>query len=471
MPTCVLLRTIFAGTALLLSAASAFPQETVSQMTSNGAWCWFSSSTALYDNGDIIASWVTNSGSLQVGSYQVGSGQTSVATLLSGTAPDDHNYPAFYKTSDGRLTAFFDLSDDTVDPYVRYRTTVAPGDISAWTAMASINTNTSGSWPFSTYVNPYQVPGSDPNQALLFWRGGNLNPSYSTGTYNSTTTSWTWSSAQTFISNPGQRPYVKYCEDGSHSRIGVLFTDGNPAETTNNVYFAYVAKDGSGNLAYYQPNGTKIQNLSAGPITPSQAIQTSAVFNKNASGGATDNAWVWDTAFDKTGNPVVVYTVFPDDNRALHQYWWGRWNGSAWDKHLLVADSGGSIEAGGATGSEPYYSGGITLDDADPSTVYLSCKNSLGGWDLEQWKTTDLGATWTDIDITSGSTLKNVRPIVPLNHPANTDMVLWMSGSYNDYDGNFNTAIDVWTVPEPSVLALLATGVLGLLVYAWRKRK
>ncbi|MBU4273300.1 MAG: PEP-CTERM sorting domain-containing protein [Planctomycetes bacterium] len=32
-------------------------------------------------------------------------------------------------------------------------------------------------------------------------------------------------------------------------------------------------------------------------------------------------------------------------------------------------------------------------------------------------------------------------------------------------------AVSITTIPEPSALALLATGLVGLLCYAWRKRK
>ena len=31
--------------------------------------------------------------------------------------------------------------------------------------------------------------------------------------------------------------------------------------------------------------------------------------------------------------------------------------------------------------------------------------------------------------------------------------------------------LDISSVPEPSAIALLATGLVGLLAYAWRKRR
>jgi len=38
-----------------------------------------------------------------------------------------------------------------------------------------------------------------------------------------------------------------------------------------------------------------------------------------------------------------------------------------------------------------------------------------------------------------------------------------------DFTGNFS--IEAYTVPEPGTLVLLVTAGLGLLVYAWRRRR
>jgi hypothetical protein len=53
------------------------------------------------------------------------------------------------------------------------------------------------------------------------------------------------------------------------------------------------------------------------------------------------------------------------------------------------------------------------------------------------------------------------------------------TGNYLDFvvdetmsSGNgFAMRLDVWKVPEPSTLVLLASGLIGLVCYAWRKRK
>jgi autotransporter-associated beta strand protein len=77
------------------------------------------------------------------------------------------------------------------------------------------------------------------------------------------------------------------------------------------------------------------------------------------------------------------------------------------------------------------------------------------------------------------------------NPPSGTDVVTWDMADFN-YDGEVDGAdVDIWKlmvgsslalppggmglsasiVPEPGTLILLATGLLGLLCYAWRKRK
>jgi ABC-type amino acid transport substrate-binding protein len=77
------------------------------------------------------------------------------------------------------------------------------------------------------------------------------------------------------------------------------------------------------------------------------------------------------------------------------------------------------------------------------------------------------------------------------SNPPNTDVVTWALADFN-YDGEVDGAdVDIWKlmvgsslapppggmglsasiVPEPGTLALLVTGLLGLLCYAWRRRR
>jgi hypothetical protein len=434
----------------------------ITQLASDGTWSWFSDPRALVDNGTLYTGWVTTKGDVRIGSYQLTTGAESDLALAPLFEPDDHDNPALLKTVDGRITAFY-ARHSVSGTYTQYRTTINPGDISTWSKQTSVGTNTGGGHG-ATYANPFLIPGQE-NKAYLFWRGGNFNPTYSTGTYNPSFGTWSWTKATTLIANSYQRPYVKY-ESNGVDRVGFVFTDGHPDKTKNNVYYASVGTDSAGQPAYFRADGTKIKNLSAGPLRPAEAQK---VFNKLAGGGRADNAWVWDCAFDDDGRPVVAYSVFVDNNVKQHAYHWARWNGSTWEDHTLVANAGGSIAAPKA--NQPYYSGGIALDHENPGIAYLS--RQIGSrWELEQWKSADDGATWSTLPITTASSANNIRPVVPRDRPDDTEMVLWLSGTYYDYANpkaklykrrtasalNYNTTVQLWVNPvsPPPVAALRA---------------
>lgn len=136
---------------------------------------------------------------------------------------------------------------------------------------------------------------------------------------------------------------------------------------------------------------------------------------------------------------------------------------------ILVSNAGGSIT--GSTTSEPYYSGGIVIDHSNPNLVYL-CRQTSGRWHLEQWKTGDGGNTWSTLTIAAGTgaTDENIRPCVPLNRPADTEMVLWLNGTYDYWDFSrgigYNTAVKLWTNPV-SAPTLQFVPTITSLVLSW----
>ena len=46
-----------------------------------------------------------------------------------------------------------------------------------------------------------------------------------------------------------------------------------------------------------------------------------------------------------------------------------------------------------------------------------------------------------------------------------------LEGGTGDLFGYWNSSTPLPTIPEPGTLGLLTTGLLGLLYYAWRRRK
>ena len=149
-----------------------------------------------------------------------------------------------------------------------------------------------------------------------------------------------------------------------------------------------------------------------------------------------------DVALDSAGRPVIVFASFPSTSD--HRYMYARWTGTRWSTSQITP-AGGSISL---DGKEPYYSGGVTLDHEDPSTVYLS-RDVAGVFQVETWKTPDGGATWSRQAVTAPDTVNNLRPISPRGLiPFSGDLsVVWIRGIYNSY-------IDYKT----SITTILASG-------------
>ena len=434
-----------AAACLLCGAADALAVGVTYELTPDGAWCWYSAPRAICHDGTVYTGWVTRDGDIQVAEHDLFSGVTSdPVTLWPQFEADDHDHPVIHVTSDGRLTAFYSKH---AMPYTRtqFHVSINPWDITSWYERESTHVNTMGS-AGATYANPITMPGES-DKILLFWRGGNYKPSYSTGTYTPDSVVWQWSPAKTLIMTDTGRPYVRYAASGD-DRIAFAFTNGHPSESDAKLYYASIGETKDGAYGYFRSDGSLIKLMGDGPLHPSEA---DVIYNGAQSPPQeSTEAWIWDLAVDDNGRPTVVFASFP--SKTQHRYHWARYEDEQWFQRVLLEDAGGSVaDTTIGTPPEHYYSGGITLDHTDPRTVYLSRENEQGGWDLEQWKTPGDGSTWIVTPITSGSPLDNMRPTVPAGRPAGTEMVLWMSGRYDHYENpdaptsyNYDTGIYMW---------------------------
>jgi len=372
----------------------------------DGAWCWFADPRGVRFDGlhkRTYVGWVAQDGDIKVSAYDHDSFTRTTAVLESRLQIDDHSNPALQVLEDGRIRVYYSAHNGSA---LYYRTTRAPEDITSWQAPRTIPTNTSGTRGF-TYPNPIHL--SAERKSYLFWRGGNYNPTFSAQADGTDT----WSTAANLVYVSGQRPYVKYASNDSDT-IGFAFTNAHPAATSDvNIYYAYYR---AGSL--YRVDGTRIATLGQA-ISPSQA---STVYD------TAYKAWVHDVALDSSGRPVVVFAAFPSTSD--HRYMYARWTGTRWATSKITP-AGGSISL---DGKEPYYSGGITLDHEDPSTVYLA-RDVAGVFQVETWKTADGGATWSKQDVSAPDTVNNLRPISPRGLiPFSGDLsVLWIRGIYNSY--------------------------------------
>jgi hypothetical protein len=395
------------------------------EMASSGAWSWFGDPRAVHHVGAhrrTYVGWIDARGNVQVASYDHDAAIRTVATLKANFQIDDHDNPSLLVLPDGRLMAFWSAHGGTS---MFYRRSTRPEDVTSWEPERRVPTNTAGPWGY-TYPNPVRL-SAEGDRIWLFWRGGNFNPTFSTSGDEVT-----WAPARTLITMPMQRPYLKVAGNGVDT-IHLAFTQGHPRNLVTNIYYARYR---AGSL--YRANGTLIGPISSAPFTPSQ---TDRVYDAAAHGGV--RAWVHDVAFDTAGRPVITFATFPTNGD--HRYHYARWDGTRWiDREIVRA---GSTMSGDP--AEPNYSGGITLDHEDATRVYLA-RQVNGIFEVEAWRTSDGGASWTRRALTGGSGRGNYRPISPRGQ-AGTDLnVVWMRGGYPSFT-RFQTGIDAETLSRDVV--------------------
>lgn len=348
----------------------------VSEITDDGAWCWYSDPRAFCNEGVVYSGWVTQFGDIRVAEHDLSGGATFTATIAADFERDDHANPSFHVTSDGRITAFYS-KHSLEGSWTMYRTSAHPWNTSSWSEQHATYIQTAGDGG-STYSHPVAAPGQ-PDTIFLFWRGWDWKPNYSIGAYDPESRTWSWSSARTLITSYDGRPYAKYAASPD-GRIAIAFTDGHPSETRTELYFAYFGESKCCRLGYFRSDGTLIKHRSEGPLQPHEA----EVVYRGAQSPDTApvEPWVWDVAVSDDGTPAIVYASFP--TRTHHRYHWAFCEDGRWHDRVLVENSGGSIADTTIAQPQYYYSGGLVLDSSDIGTVYLSRRNGNGGWDVER---------------------------------------------------------------------------------------
>jgi len=446
---------VHAASAGSLAAAAGAPAR-VSELIGDGAWCWFQDPRAIHYVGvhdRTYVGYVTTTGDIDVLALDDPTGTVYQTVLHPALVADDHAAPGLEVLPDGRIAVFY---AGHVGNAMYYRVSTNPEDVTSFGPEQTVPVNVLGPYGY-TYANPIYLPAE--HRTYLFFRGGDARPVMTWSDDNLKT----WSPAHTVVlpvgALPGQRPYAKYATNGTDT-IYFTFDDGHPRDIpTNSVYFMSL-KGGE----FSRADGTPIASLASvtgsdgtngGAGAPISNTQADLVYN---GGGPDGKAWVQDIAAGPNGRPVILFASFPNDSN--HRYHYASWNGTAWQDHDFTG-GGGSIAT---IGGETEYSGGLSLDHNDPSIVYTSRQHDSGGtvYEIQRWTTTDGGATFSDpVSITSGSTVKNVRPVVPWGAPGPVKL-LWMSGTYIHWKGLYNTSIQMLTTtraPTTSRISISAAAV------------
>jgi len=419
------------GLVLLAVVSAVGAADKIIVFNDNGGWCWFQDERVIA-RGDLLligsvadksgTGGAERDGNIEVVIYDVSRGTAARQILAPGLQPaDDHNAPAFLTLPDERTLAVYSRHGN--DQLMRWRIAAA-GGLTNWTPEQTADLGAR-----VTYSNLFQL-SAEGGRLYNFHRGRGFDPNVAISGDGGRS----WSYFAHLLENPNDpqdriRPYLKYASNGRDT-VHLVATEAHPFDATPTSLYHGFIREGK----VYSSDGTLLQDLKVAAVDP---VSLTRVF----AGDVDHRAWPCDLELDRTGNPVVVYSVHVTDTD--HRYRYARLDGTRWNDHEIGFAGTRLYER------ERHYTGLASINPARPEVVYISADvDPTTGKDLisagdgkrhyEIFKgvTPDRGASWKWSPVTRDSTADNIRPIVPAWDGKRT-AVLWLRGtytSYTDYD-------------------------------------
>jgi len=267
----------------------------------------------------------------------------------------------------------------------------------------------------------------DPTHIYLCWRGINWHPTIAKlsipDAQDNVTVTW---GPYQMVQSTGARPYCKY-KSNSKDKIYLTYTTGHPDnEYPNWVYFNYVDVN---TLQLKDINGTVLSTIASGAHNVNKTTYQASYPNTVVDAPTDQRDWVWQTTLGKDGLPVIAMVQI-SNAKTVHNYYYAKWTGSAWRKTFL-ANGGGQFHQ--TAGVEMCYSGGMAIDDSNPNIIYCSVPvvgTSGTVYEIMKYTIATDGTIASTQQITTNSTLNNVRPFIVANSGNSPLRLTWMNGLY-----------------------------------------
>ncbi len=398
----------------------------------DGATCWFADPRTLTVKGEdgenfTYIGYIDNSGNVRATQYDNETGDYEEVLVRSNLQPDDHNNPAFLELPDHHIMIIYSRHTDERGFY--YRVSKEPYDITTLAEEKAIATNDA-----TTYPNPFILKG-DPDHIYMGWRGIDWHPTLAKldmpTEANDYTLSFVWGPQQIVRSNiqsSGCRPYAKYASDGEN-KIWLTYTGTHPDNVpTNPIYCNYIDIS---DLTLHDAAGKLLQDLTKDRYVVSGSeteSETQVVYREDNVRG-----WVWEIALADDGNPVIAMVKI-DSSKTKHDYWLAHFDGTEWKKtDLPDPEFNTTFHENANNGVERCYSGGMSIDKADPHVIYASVPvDGVFGRVFEIVKYTvsdDYGNVTTEA-VTENSLKDNARPYVANGSEEGDLRLTWFNGDY-----------------------------------------
>jgi hypothetical protein len=391
----------------------------------NGAWSWFQDERALVDrerdlllvasipSGDGPGS-AGRRGGVEVVSYDL-STREKKRHVLDHVGDDERNAPAILLRPDGRYLVMY--ANNNADKLSRYRVSKEPHDPGEWTKRQTFDWSAVGCDSNVTYANLVYLAAEDRtyNFARACFKSPNLLVSEDRGE--------TWSYGGLLLTGKRKarvNAYVKLSSNGI-DRIDFVATERHPSDFETSLYHGYIE---GGQL--YRTDGSMVDDDLFDEESPEPSAFT-PVFKTGSevSGVKLTHAWPADFHANASGLHAVL-TARVNGNAEDHRFVYATLENGEWRLSLL-AKAGGPLIKG-----EKDYTGLAAIDPDRPGEVYVSTPidprsgEATAHYELYKGVTRDAGKSWAWSAVTTGSTMDNVRPIVPAWGEGTA--VIWMRG-------------------------------------------
>ena len=402
------------------------PSDTTEQLiTDTGSWDPKRRPVGIYHDGVTYVGWkghaVGGRSPVGITAYDHGEATTTSTVVEQIETPhpgDNHWAPAVHRRPDDRLLLAY-ARHSTVHVAIASE----PGSIDTWSVTEH-----------DLEIDNYPTPVRWNDELWLFGRATATLGHGGWGYHVSRDDGETWSEMHPFVESDieGEWIYVLPYVDAANERMHL--TIGDQRNDPSGVYHGYLA-DGT----IHGSDGTPVHELG----TPLRDKRRLTVIDETHHGPDEPDSMKMHDLIVRDGVPYAAWvsheTVSKDvggsagplpsgDYRAM----WGRWDGDDW----IISEI---CPMGSSFAENHYISGGVYLDDQDPTVARASVECEDRNFQIQEWKTSDDGDTWTHTrDLSPAgpgwiTPTKRGRPTSVRGHQGEIPAV-YFAGKYDRYD-------------------------------------
>ncbi len=390
----------------------------------HGGWDAPPDPKAHHYNGKTYLTWFDGgNGRIEAAAYDHATETMGPIGLVWSAVPyDDHNTGCLMRKADGTFLSAFSVHNADL---IAVRLTTTPEDVtsSAWGSVVDVDAQigASGGGGY-TYLSAVQLRDVAGQPIYLFFRDRTAANTGRIAYTVSTDGGSTWGAKTLlFTGATGNVPYFRVGTDWS-TRIDVFTTDTAPGNVGSNASLYHFWIDGTTGDRY-QTDGTLI----------SAALPLAAADVTLVESGASGACWAFGASRDSGGRPACVVMRHLESPVNDNDIQVARWTGAAWS----VTD----VTTAGGLANGDRFASGAAINHELSNTIY--CSRLVGGaWEVFRYATADNWATWTETQLTSGSTALNWLVECPHEQAAGLAAV-WPYGTFVDFD-NYHYATRGW---------------------------